>query len=361
MRLGVFLFPIFLLFGVLPAHASLELNGQFCLQTFNVYATAYAPAVSPRLERLAKAMLAEPCEVTQLQELWRSSDFEHVKKSLEPGHTTLIFADQLRHDSSMIGLASAYQGAILNSYSELFRVNNERGALDFGRNLLGVQKGFTAIETRLEQSPEAFFLNLHTHPTDQPIRAAQILQLIDFALFHSEKVSHLPLILTGDLNATPESLESRLLRNVLLLRDGFSEANHGYGDKCTYCGNNRYSWSKENRVIDYTLFRSSLDVELSAAQSNINLTGEKDNPLSDHYGVRTFLAWKIRDRNPLQPSDEIVLARKRLAIATLTEARNILAKDPKEAVRAMSRLADEIITKLSGALPESVDLMFRLN
>ncbi len=217
-------------------------------------------------------------------------------------------------------------------------------------------------EVRLDNAPSVTFLNLHTHPTSRSVRVAQILQLIDFTLFRSSRANLLPLVLTGDLNAEPKSLEIELLRNVLLLRDGYLDANGGsYGASCTYCRANDLSWTFGNRVIDFTLYRSSPDIELSAHQSEINLQGNgKFGPLSDHFGVRTQLNWKVRTPVLLASDSPELKERLDLARRTLQKANAVLVKDGSPAMLKAAGLASRLIRRLSETLPMSVDRLYRL-
>lgn len=337
-------------------------SGRFCVQTFNVYGTAYASGRAGRVERIGAELARDPCDAVQLQELWRTDDFRSVRDALQPARQAVLYADDLRGDGSLTGLASAFSGHVLGSRSELFRVNNEKGMLDWFRDEIGVQKGLTAFEVRLDRSPETLFLNLHTHPGSQSVRLAQLLQLIDLALLRSPRAALLPLVLTGDLNATPGSLELDLLRDVLLLRDGYVETHGGsYGTACTYCARNPLSWLGEDRIFDFTLFRSSPDVGLSAGESSVNLAGPSpDEPLSDHYGVRTQLDWQVRAPDLLPPEDPLVAERLRLALDAIRRAREILLDDESPAVREATVLADGLEGALSGELPVPLSRLFRM-
>ena len=254
------------LFSALSAQAAS--SGDFCVQTFNVYATAYAGKKAERLSRLADELTNQPCDSIQFQELWQAADYRRFSTDFARAQMKLVQADSLRTDKAMIGLVSAFHGEVGRAYSEIYRINNEDGVLDWFRGLTGVQKGLSALEAKLESGPSVLFVNTHTHPTNEAIRAAQMVQLIDATLIRSPGAADLPVVFTADLNATPDSLELALLRNVLLLRDAYLETHDNtYGDLCTYCESNPLSWGGGNRVIDFTLFRSSPTVTLRAPLS----------------------------------------------------------------------------------------------
>jgi hypothetical protein len=325
------------------------LAANFCVQTFNVYGPAYASNVGGRLERSAAELLRTPCEATQFQELWRDSNYNNFTRALEPGRLAFVRADALRTgDDALTGLASGFAGQVLSAKSELFRVNNKGGFFDKIRDLTGVQKGFTLIEAKVDRGPLALYANLHTHPDEQAIRLAQISQLID-AL--AKAPSELPLVLNGDLNATPGTLELAMLQDVLLLRDTFVEANGEYGETCTYCAANPLSWSNEDRVIDFVLVRNSPSIELKAIRSEITLTGSPGDPLSDHYGVRTDLEASERRPEILDPASELVRARLSKAAATLKRAKKILAARSGAGFQEFAAKLDALETALKAGTP----------
>lgn len=317
MRSGAFFFFLFLA----PLSAAAE---SFCLQTFNVYGPAYASGTTGRLTRLAADLAQEKCEIVQLQELWKESQYEILDRALAPAGWESRRADALPEARrTIIGLGTFARYPIAAARRELFKVNNGDGLFDRVRGLSGVQKGFTVIT--VDQSGAALTLvNAHTHPTDVPTRLAQMIQLAA-SLYADPALAEQPLLFTADLNATPASLEYAVLRDILLLRDGYAEAHGGYGKECTYCADNPYSWSRENRVIDFTLFRDGPAYALRANASAINLTGY-GRPLSDHYGVRTDLAGEARADGPLAPESERAQARRAAALATAEKVIQILRK-----------------------------------
>jgi endonuclease/exonuclease/phosphatase family metal-dependent hydrolase len=275
MTLGLFLFL-----------SSISFAESFCLQTFNVYGPAYASAIEPRLSELAEEIQKDRCDSYQFQELWKEDQYTLLESGLKNNRYAPIWADHIRQDGKMIGLGSAFQGSILNARSGTFRVNNEDGIADWFRGAWGVEKGFTLMEVKLDRAPQMLFVNTHTHPLNTSIRIAQIVQLLQ-----EMGQSRLPILLTGDFNATPESIEYKLLTQVGNLKDSFLESNRTYQGICTYCGDNPLSWSSEDRVIDFIFFQDSESVSLAVERSQVNLKGQEQSPLSDHYGVQTHFTW----------------------------------------------------------------------
>jgi endonuclease/exonuclease/phosphatase family metal-dependent hydrolase len=262
-------------------------------------------------------------------------------------------ADSLRADGDMTGIAAGFSGSVLSGHSELFRINNLGDPI---RGILGVEKGFMALHTKLDHAPSILFLNTHTHPTNQKARVAQMLQLAGYILDHADG---LPLVLSGDLNAVPDSLETRILENVVLLRDSYAEFAHGYRAECTYCADNPLSWSSENRVIDYTFLRSTPALALSAENASINFQGQKRQPLSDHYGRRTIVGWQTREPKLLDPQDPSVASRRQLARVTLEEARRLLADSGDSRFFGMAEYAIALKRKIDSRQSGPVDTIYR--
>jgi endonuclease/exonuclease/phosphatase family metal-dependent hydrolase len=342
-------------FGLIPE------RGSFCLQTFNVYGPAYATGVKSRLARLAQTLLREPCEALQFQEFWRAHHYEDFTQAMYPSRQAFLFADSLRGDQAMIGLASGFSGSVARAESSLFEINYHGGWVDDIRWLFGVQKGFTALEVKIDHGPLGLFLNAHTHPHDKAIRLAQVVQLTEHLLLREERAAELPLFLTGDFNDVPGSLTMRLLHDVLQFRDAYAEANGSYQEECTYCSDNPLSWSNEDRVLDFVLVRSSPGIELVAERAEINLRGEKDSPLSDHYGVRTELGWQEREAALLDGTDSLVVARKERAVLTLNAVARTLELTGKAALQKMGRRALALRDRIRrGKLPEWAEASFRI-
>ncbi len=277
MTLGLFLFL-----------SSISFAKSFCVQTFNVYGPAYASAIEQRLFALTEEIQRDPCDSYQFQELWKEEQYSLVAAKLKTNRFAPLWADNIRQDGKMIGLGSAFQGSVLNARSGLFRVNNEDGITDWFRGVWGVEKGFTLMEVKLDRAPEMLFVNVHTHPMDTSIRIAQIVQVLQ-----EMGKSRLPIIFTGDINATPDSIEYKLLTQVGNLRDSYLESNRSYQGICTYCGGNPLSWSSDDRVIDFIFFQPSETISLAIDKSSVNLKGaDRENPLSDHFGVQSHFSWE---------------------------------------------------------------------
>ncbi len=293
----------------------------FCVQTFNAYGPAYAKDVGGRTQRLAEIISSEnpACDLIQFQELWTDGQLKILERGLQ-GRQVLP-ARILAPKKEKVGLVSVSPGAwglSQPSSLHLYEVNNEGGILDRIRRTFKVEKGFHQNNF---STPEGFSiqtLNTHTHPTDQAVRLAQVLELVEWGWENFD--FHRPLLVTGDFNATPDSLEIRLLTKLLGLTDSYGEMNGGYRDnECTICRRNPIGWTFDDRVVDYVFYRPGADLALRPVRSEMNW--DLADPLSDHKGIRTWFEWDlITRRQPVKPSSEE-------ALALLNEAERRLLQD----------------------------------
>lgn len=326
----------------------------FCAQTFNVYGPAYASGVQNRLDRLVKELASDPCDIIQFQELWRENNYNPFRDELERAQYTTVRADEIRGDRSIIGLASALKGQINDKKSALFAVNNEDGVMDGIRNAAGVQKGYTFITASVKNSSVMTLVNLHTHPSSEAIRVAQVAQLVN-DLIGTPEMLNKAIVLMGDLNATPDSTELALLTSLLNLRDSYIEANTSYGQVCTYCANNPLSWSRENRVIDFVLISNSLNHKLKTTSSIVNLKGPSlKQPLSDHYGVRSEISFSAQTERELSPESPLVKARTQKAIESLNRAVQSLSKETGRGFREAAFMLRTWRDELNAGKPNPV-------
>ncbi len=137
-------------------------------------------------------------------------------------------------------------------------------------------------------------------------RQTQIEQLIRFVDEHSGDGLR-PVILTGDLNATPKSVEITRLTSALELRDSHQEfVDHhpvsdierdGFTSDPRRNGNQRDP-DGEGRRIDYVFFREPQgagSTALTTLRSSLSFVepGYRDLALSDHFGVLSELGYGL--------------------------------------------------------------------
>jgi endonuclease/exonuclease/phosphatase family metal-dependent hydrolase len=258
----------------------------FCVQTLNMYGPIYAPDIQGRTALLAGHLAASsPCDFFHFQEFWSPAQqallFERLQEQKLPLVTLL--ADDVRHDRFRTGLLTLSQHPVETVESQLFE-KNTASLSDVIRKKLYIAKGFLAVAT-----PSVVHVNLHLHHHSQKIRIAQLLELADF-LAHTESLRNAQnqeraVILAGDFNFEPTSLEYGFVTSVLGFSDAFEKV-HSAGF-CTHCRKNKYSFAIKSRWIDYIFFRSSPSFRLNVSAAAITFAGDDRGPLvSDHFGLK---------------------------------------------------------------------------
>lgn len=273
----------------------------FCLQNFNVYGPIYAPAVAVRTTYLTDELTSENprCDVLQFQEVWNSEHVHQVIDAFQSDYA--ISAPNLKN---RIGLMSLFVGQKRGEETSVYRLNDEGGVLDTIRSMSGVKKAFHVVKTQLQAlNEEIYFLNTHLHPSSSSIRLAQILELYQWRLRHQDR----KLVMSGDFNAEIGSLERALVISLMGMHDSMEEVLGGTYplNFCSYCEENPHSWLSGNHLFDYIFFSNvseSAD-SLHALRGEVNLKGKDGYTLSDHYGVRVYLA--LDSLNAVVPSAEI--------------------------------------------------------
>ena len=273
----------------------------FCVQTFNAYGPAYAPSRDQRTLTLGKELELSPCQIIQLQEVWQESHHDLLLRSLS-GSLPFMSAARFDHFQTPVignsGLAIFTSEFLSGQVFEAFTLNTD-GMMDNIRSMLGVIKGIgsSRISLRTDQRIEIHMLNVHLHPSSQAVRVAQILQLVE--RLNTLATTGAPVILTGDFNFRPNSVEYELLWRTTGVRDSYYEVNGDYAsDACTYCENNPHHWAGLDGVIDYIWVRNGRDIRLKTLAAQINLMGVNGITPSDHYGIKTIFEAQYAANEP---------------------------------------------------------------
>ena len=298
-------------------------SSRVCIQTFNAYGPAYSRNIPGRTKAVGEALKATPCEIIQFQEIWTEDHHNLEITAVSQSILTLSatrFDDTERPYIGKSGL-SIFTSEVLTEQSfEEFTVNRD-GILDDIRESLGVIKGMgtSRITIRDDDTNGIQMINLHTHPDSVRVRITQVTQLLK--RFERMLPLTAPLVVTGDFNFEPQSVEYKLLKSFTLLTDSYESDHGGYHDgDCTYCAENPIHWFGESRVIDYILVRSSATRRIEPDGTLINLRGNDTITPSDHYGLRSYVTLAGQEHQRVTP--EVFKARREAAIqaidATLT-------------------------------------------
>lgn len=261
-----------------------------CVQTFNAYGPAYSRDLEKRTAALGDELRTSPCGIVQMQEVWSDTHHNWVLDGLAQSMSSLSgvrFDDVQRPQLGQSGLAT-FTTEILSGQSFVpFQVNTD-GLFDNVRELLGVIKGIgsSMITMRQNEGQKIRLMNVHLHPTSQRVRIAQVVQLLD-AFFEYHPLQN-PMVITGDFNFEPSSVEYNLLQSVTRLTDAYVANNGLYSkDICTYCESNVHHWPGHKGVLDYIWSRRGQYHSVKHLDTFINLHGVNGVTPSDHFGLRS--------------------------------------------------------------------------
>lgn len=272
---------------------------KFSVLNFNTYGPAYAPNTNGRARNFLRAIgELQCCHVILLQEVWRPAHQQILDSGLLANSAfTKVRFDDSRGDEKNIGLVSYARASSVSFSSVLFPVNNQSG-LDDAREDLGIEKGIGRLRLRPSaNAPEIDLWQLHTHPQVSRVRLAQMVFLASELLVR-ESSAEVPLLLAGDFNALPDSLEIAFVREVLGFADAWVQKNGPYqASDCTYCRDNILHLGGGDRVIDYLFLRSSQKIQLLVERAEFALQRFANRPLSDHYAVLAEISWQERMSN----------------------------------------------------------------
>jgi hypothetical protein len=227
-----------------------------------------------------------------MQEVWSDTHHNWVIDELAQSMFTLSsvrFDDVQRPHLGQSGLATFTTEILSGQHFVPFHVNTD-GLLDNVRELLGVIKGIgsSVVTIRQNEEQKLQLMNVHLHPTSQRVRIAQSVQLIE-AFFKHYPLQD-PLIITGDFNFQPGSVEYDLLQSVTRLTDAYLANNEHYTpDTCTYCETNVHHWPGHQGVLDYIWSRRGQNYAVRHHRTFINLHGLNGVTPSDHFGLRTHI------------------------------------------------------------------------
>jgi exonuclease III len=266
--------------------------GEFCIQSFNTYGPAYSSNLEGRTKKFLKLLKAEKnCSIVTLQEVWQDRHIEQLSLGLKNINSEydVFHADTLLNGSRS-GLLMASSFPITSNEAYSF-INYPNGISDWFREQMGVKKAVSALLVSVSDNgitDKLIVINTHLHHSSQPIRLAQIVELGEY--LNKAELKRFPLILAGDFNAQPYSLEWFLIKELLELQDSHLTSNKEYKkEDATYDENNPLSWGGPSRVLDYVFYRNGEETQLKIQSSQVFPKVYKDQYLSDHYGKKVSL------------------------------------------------------------------------
>lgn len=293
----------------------------FCLQSFNAFGPLYATETEDRFSAFLNELNSEKCDIIQLQEVWSPKQVSWVEDALSGQYRSFS-----PNKKSRIGIMSLSFQDITPVHLQKFRVNNSGGLFDNIRELANIKKAFAVAKTKVSNSNEEIYvLNTHLHHMDTPIRLSQLLEILDWRLKNQE----LKIVMNGDFNANPGSIEIRFIEHVLKMKDSFITLKGKYPeDFCTYCADNPRAFGKGNHVFDYIFYSNFSskhpNTDLYPIYTERNLMGKDSWSYSDHYGMKA--KFYLETAKAVKENDFIS---RNQALKTLMEVEEIFIAEKK--------------------------------
>ena len=287
-------------------YCSVQADEIISVQTLNTYGPFYSESLSLRHSRLLDFLKINPSDLTFLQEVWLDRQHEDIKKVSQFMKINSIFYDH-HQGSSRSGLATMVRGTIHKIDFRFFPLKNN--FYDQIHSFFKINKGFGALYISHPKIPDAplWVVNTHLHSLDQEVRLIQLVHYLKW--FLNKKVLQEPMIMAGDFNFDPQSLEFKIMRNIFYFEEPQAYLDLRY--QCTICPENNWSIGYQlsqilfmdyGKTVDYVFLKSSSKIRLTP--QNFEIFPKKYNKyfLSDHYGVRTEI--KFEDNLDFKQANE---------------------------------------------------------
>ena len=261
------------------------------LQTFNCFGPAYAPRLVYRTKLLCEFLkMNNQTDIVFLQEVWKNSHYKLLHKLFfkKVDEYQEIYFDELFSYKYKTGMVIYFKGRLLSKFYYPFSLN-ESNFVDRFRTRMGILKGVGYVKVECKKFGILHLLNVHTHPTSSLVRLTQIAEIIALV----SKLDNAPVIMGGDFNMEPHSLEYQLLVSQLSL-EVIPKLDSMNKDIETYSKENPYAIPGIHKTVDYIFLKSS---DLNFSQFSINLKKYQGRFLSDHYGVEGHVAYGSQVRS----------------------------------------------------------------
>ena len=292
MKLLIFIALLALPFFTLAEQSSFPvLSKNFCVQTLNTYGAFYSNDLDERHFHTLSFLEENPCDIVLLQEVLEKSHYKNLENLAKTLNVASIYFDNPSEKEKTSGLAGLIKGEINNSQIHYFPNGFLNGGLIGGLSDMGfINKGFGSLEfkdTSSQNNQKFLIINMHLSHLSQSRRIYQLVLFLKWMLSHPHYFK-LPVILAGDFNFSPNSLEFDIVKHILQFKDPYEQIQKKH--LCTHaCSDSDYSWMNlliGEGVRDYIFFKSSKKLEITFQSIDVFPKHYKEKPLSDHYGVR---------------------------------------------------------------------------
>ncbi len=290
MKKYIFLFIPFFVCAEQLLITEVQTKQNVCVQTLNTYGVFYADNLTERHKQTLNFLRNDACDINLLQEVVDQEHYNNLSGlSSELNMTSAYFGTS--DDDKTSGLVGVFRGNIVDVEMQYFPDVQNTVVNFVYQSFQSVKKGFGVAQLHHPNLHHntLLILNLHLDHMAQQTRVRQILFILKRILHQPDWWDTL-LIVGGDLNFSPESLEFNMMKHLLRLKDPYEEINKKRF--CTHwCEDSSYDILNTlfgGQVRDYILFKPSS--RMSIHPVDIDVFPKKYNGinLSDHYGLRAF-------------------------------------------------------------------------
>lgn len=331
-----------------PATRFAKTDDSISIQTLNTYLPYYAGYNEHRIAGILKLLKQDGSDITFFQEVWMKRFHINIRETFLPMGLTVIVYDAVAKNTKLSGLVTIVNGKIHKQ---------EMHSFPFGRDFydsylykpLNINKGFGIAYITHPKFPNTPFwaINTHLHHYDQETRLLQMIHYLKW--FLNKTILQDPVILAGDFNFEPDSLEFEMIQHIFRFKEPQSHLGLAYS--CTFLCKNNVSgigyilnifFTNYGKTSDYIFFRSSPRIKL--IPKNFRIFPKKYNGvfLSDHYGLKTDIIFKNNPESRQPVSEKELEERIWRFSQTLDKVQSLLSKNFSAEHQFLNSLRDQL-------------------
>ena len=321
-------------------------NDSISIQTLNIYGPFYAESLRLRELFVLEFLKKDNGDINLFQEVWFEYYYENMEKVSQSVGMNSVSYDALAKNEKKSGLVTIARGTVHKKEIHFFPLGGD--PYDVLYSILDINKGFGIAHITHPKFPEISFwaVNIHLHHLNQNIRLLQLIHYLKW--FLNKTTLQDPIILGGDFNFEPDSLEFEMLQNMFRFEE--PQTYLGLNYSCTICEENKfyigYNLSKlllmdYEKTTDYIFLKSSPRVAVVVTTFNVFPKKYNGIFISDHYGLRVDITFRDNQEAQKLISEEELEKRKWKFFKTLDKVQSKLDRGFSSEHQFLSSLRSE--------------------
>ena len=273
-------------------------NDSISIQNLNVYDPFYAESRRLRELSVLEFLKKDKGDINFFQEVWSEHYYKNMEKVSQSIGMNSIGYDALVENEKHSGLVTIVKGTVHKKEIHFFPLVR-RDPYDLVYGILDINKGFGIAHITHPKFPNTPFwaVNIHLHHLNQDVRLLQLVHYLKW--FLNKTTLQDPIILAGDFNFEPDSLEFEMIQYMFRFEE--PQIYLGLNYSCTICEENKfyigYGLSKfflmdYEKITDYVFFKSSPRAAVVVKAFNVFPKKYNGVFISDHYGLRVDIAFR---------------------------------------------------------------------